>query len=157
MTEWYDDDGVRFAYPESWELIREETDGGVTLTVNADGTSFWTLALYPSSVSSAADMIESAVTAYRDEYPESDVYPVEGSLCGFPCEGRDVEFVCLELINTVSLRAFETPGFTAMVLFQGTDHELRETRPVLEAITRSLALTMPTVWSGELSDGRDFE
>ena len=157
MTEWYDDDGVRFAYPESWELIREETEGGVTLTVNGDGTSFWTLALYPSSMSSATDMIESAVAAYREEYQESDVYPVEGALCGFPCEGRDVEFVCLELINTVSLRAFETPGFTAMVLFQGTDHELRETRPVLEAITRSLSLTMPTVWSAELGDGRDFE
>lgn len=156
MTEWYDDDGVRFAYPESWELIREEADGAVMLTVNGDGTAFWTLALYPG-MSSATDLIESAVEAYCEEYQESDVYPVEGSLCGFPCEGRDVEFVCLELINTVSLRAFETPGFTAMVLFQGTDHELRETRPVLEAISSSLALTLPSAWSAELTDRPEFE
>ena len=142
MTEWYDDDGVRFAYPESWELTREVEDAGVVmLTVSGDGTSFWTLAIYPGVIS-ATELVESAVEAYREEYEEADVYPVEGSLCGFPCEGRDVEFVCLELINTASLRAFEAPGFTAVVLFQGTDQELRETRPVLEAITGSLALDL---------------
>ena len=145
MTEWYDDDGVRFAYPESWELSREEEEAGVVmLTVVADGTSFWTLALYPG-VTAANQLVETAVEAYREEYEEVDVYPVEGSLCGFPCEGCDVEFVCLELINTAALRAFETPGFTAVVLYQGTDHELRETRSVLEAITRSLTLTFPGV------------
>ena len=142
MTEWYDDDGVRFAYPESWELTREVEDAGVVmLTVSGDGTSFWTLAIYPGVIS-ATELVESAVEAYCEEYEEADVYPVEGSLCGFPCEGRDVEFVCLELINTASLRAFEAPGFTAVVLFQGTDQELRETRPVLEAITGSLALDL---------------
>ncbi len=142
MTEWYDDDGVRFAFPAGWDLTREEEDGAVMVSVHGDGTSFWTLALYPG-VEAAAALVESAVAAYQEEYEEADSYPVEASLCGFPCEGRDVEFVCLELINTASLRAFEAPGFTAVVLFQGTDHELRETRPVLEAITASLALTIP--------------
>ena len=143
MTEWYDDDGVKFAYPESWELTREDEEAGVVmLTVIGDGTSFWTLALY-SGVTAANNLMETAVEAYREEYEEVDVYPVEESLCGFTCEGCDVEFVCLELINTASLRAFETPGFTAVVLYQGTDHELRETRLVLEAITSSLSLTFP--------------
>ena len=41
MTEWYDDDGVRFAYPESWELTREDEEAGVVmLSVTGDGTSF---------------------------------------------------------------------------------------------------------------------
>ncbi|MEC9008848.1 MAG: hypothetical protein VX877_06265 [Planctomycetota bacterium] len=143
MTEWYDDDGVRFAFPESWELTREDEEPGVVmLSVTGDGTSFWTLALY-TGVTAASQLIETAVDAYREEYEEVDVYPVEGSLCVFPCEGCDVEFVCLELINTASLRAFETPGFAAVVLYQGTDHELRETRSVLEAITSSLSLTFP--------------
>ena len=142
MTEWYDADGVRFAYPESWQLTREGEEAGVVvLTVSGDGTSFWTLAIYPGTIT-PVELVESAVAAFREEYEEADVYPIEGALCGFPCEGRDVEFVCLELINTASLRAFESPGFTAVVLFQGTDHELRETRPVLEAITNSLALTL---------------
>ena len=145
MPEWYDDDGVRFAYPESWELTREVDEsepGSLMLSVQGDGTSFWTLALYPAAVS-AAELIESAVEAYRAEYEEADVYPVEGSMCGFPSEGRDVEFVCLELINTAVLRAFEAPGFTAMVLYQGSDHELAEMREVLEAISGSLKLSMP--------------
>ena len=145
MPEWYDDDGVRFAYPESWELTREVDEAeaeAVMLSVQGDGTSFWTLALYPGAVS-AVELVESAVEAYREEYEEADVYPVEGSMCGFPFEGRDVEFVCLELINTASLRAFEAPGLTAVVLFQGNDQELAETLPVLEAISGSLNLTVP--------------
>ena len=145
MTEWYEDDGVRFAYPESWELTREvEESGAVMLTVSGEGTSFWTLAIYPGATS-AAKLVESAVLAYREEYEEADVYSIEGSMCGFPFEGWDVEFVCLELINTATLRAFETPGFTAVVLYQGNDGELQETRSVLEAISGSLSLSVPGV------------
>jgi len=67
MTEWYEDDGVRFAYPESWELTRDvEESGAVMLTVSGEGTSFWTLAIYPGAAS-AAELAESAVLAYREE------------------------------------------------------------------------------------------
>ena len=142
MTRWYDDDGVRFAYPESWELAREEDAGEVRLSVSNDGTSFWSLTLFPGGPP-AIEVVETAVDAFRDEYDELDVYTIEESLCGFPVEGRALEFVCLELLNSAWLRGFETPGFTALVFFQGTDHELRKIRSVLEAITSSLRLLIP--------------
>ncbi|MBQ18123.1 MAG: hypothetical protein CMJ65_13455 [Planctomycetaceae bacterium] len=147
----YDDDGVRFAYPDSWELAREEDTGEVRLTVSGDGTSFWSLTLFPSGPA-AIEVVETAVDAFRDEYDELDVYCVEESLCGFPVEGRALEFVCLELINSAWLKGFETPGFTALVFYQGTDHELRQTRSVLEAITTSLQLLIP----GGSPDPRDL-
>jgi hypothetical protein len=36
------------------------------------------------------------------------------------------------------LRVFRTGRFTALVLYQGTDHELEETRNVLEEISNTL-------------------
>ena len=59
MTRWYDDDGVRFAYPESWELSREEDAGEVRLSVSNDGTSFWSLTLLPGGPP-AIEVVETA-------------------------------------------------------------------------------------------------
>ena len=47
--------------------------------------------------------------------------------------------LCFDLVNGASLRAFQIDGVTAFVLFQGTDAELESTRPILEAISASLA------------------
>jgi hypothetical protein len=49
-----------------------------------------------------------------------------------------VEFVCLELVNSAFLRAFRLGESSALVLYQGTDHELEDTRPILEEISASL-------------------
>ena len=65
---------------------------------------------------------------------------IRDRLFGTAAEGLDVEFVCLELVNTATLRALESDDFTALVLYQGTDHELEATRALLEGITSSLAL-----------------
>jgi hypothetical protein len=61
-----------------------------------------------------------------------------GSLCGLPALGRDLDFVCYDLVNSATLRAFQTSEKTVVVLYQGTDHELVSTRSQLEAITASL-------------------
>ena len=53
---------------------------------------------------------------------------------------RDVDFVCFELINSAFLRSFQTDRFTVLVLYQGFDGELAESRAVLEAISASLEL-----------------
>jgi hypothetical protein len=44
-----------------------------------------------------------------------------------------------ELINSAFLRAVEIGSRTALILYQGTDHELESTRTVLEAISASFA------------------
>jgi hypothetical protein len=51
---------------------------------------------------------------------------------------RDIDFVCLELLNSASIRAFRAREFTVLVLFQFTEGERDETGPILERITRSL-------------------
>jgi len=129
--------GVRFQFPETWEINEDEAEHEFTVTVSSPETSFWALTLvfdYPSP----QRLIDLAVQAFRDEYDEVDVYAADETVCNRAATSRNIEFVCLELLNSAFLRAFRTGRFTALVLYQGTDHELAATRDVLESILRSL-------------------
>ena len=72
------------------------------------------------------------------DYEEVEVVSQVGSLCGLPSLGRDLDFVCFDLMNSAILHSFQTSDLTVLVIYQGTDHELTSTRPLLEEITASL-------------------
>jgi hypothetical protein len=134
----FDAHGLRFRYPGSWTVSDDTTDDKIAVTVQSDGSAFWTVAVFPDAPQPAR-VVESAVAAYRDDYPELDVYPPEtradtrGTVLS-----RDLEFVCLELIAAARIESFQTGGATVLVLFQGSDVELESRRPILDAMTASI-------------------
>ena len=128
--------GVEFSFPDFWEFSEEEADNGdVALTVAAVGTCFWTLRILRSSPS-PDDVIRSCIDAFAEEYGEIDDYPATCRIAGEAAIGRELEFICLELVNSVGLYSVRTRRFTLLVWWQGTDHELLEVRPLLEQMTR---------------------
>lgn len=129
--------GVQFHYPEDWELQEQESEAGVMISANSPGASFWSVSLQFEGPE-PEHVLQEATDVFKGEYPELDSYPVEETVCHRISVGRDIEFVCLELLNTACLRAFRTGEFTVLVLYQGNDDELEETRESLEAITASL-------------------
>ena len=133
----YRSHGVRFQYPDYWELTEQRQENELSITVSSPETSFWSLTLLPDGPS-PDEIMASAMVAFEDEYEELDIYPSEASICDRRSVARDVEFVCLELVNSAFLRAFRLGERSALVLYQGTDHELEETRETLEEITSSL-------------------
>jgi hypothetical protein len=137
MDEIYVGHGVRFRYPDDWDLSEQQTVNEVTVTVSSRETSFWSLTLFFDRPQ-PEQVLQTAMDALRDEYEDIDVYPVETALCRISNLSRDVEFVCFELINSAFLREYRTARFTALVLYQATDHELQETRSVLEGISNTL-------------------
>ena len=84
-------------------------------------------------------MVEAAVEAFREEYDELDDYPSKVRLCRRPTVSRDVDFVCLELLNSAGIRAFRAADFTVLVLYQFTEAERSDAAPILERITRNLS------------------
>ena len=148
LLETYRSHGVEFTYPEHWELAEDREGEQLSVSVSSPGTSFWLLSLFFDRPA-PDQLIESALQAYREEYDELDVYPAAKRLGSYDCIGRDVQFVCLELINSASLCALQNGGVTALVLYQGTDHELEETRPILEAISSSLQFHQPAEFQDE--------
>lgn len=147
MDETYSGHGVQFSYPATWEISEQRQPGEVSITVSSPGTAFWNLTLFfdepdPESI------IEATLDAFREEYDELDIYPATAAVCRRPAVARDLEFVCLELLNSAWVRAFRAPEFSALVLYQATDAELHEILPVMEGITQSLIFDE----SGQMDD-----
>lgn len=135
----YQSNGVTFRYPSEWELTEEQTDEQLSITVTSPQTAFWTLILFPDCPE-PDDVVETVLDAFHEEYPEMDEYPTKARIGRRRTVGRDIDFVCLDVLNLARVRAFRTSGFTALVLFQMTEAEEDETGPILEMITRSLSL-----------------
>jgi hypothetical protein len=133
----YDNHGIRFRFPKTWELSEETSGDETTISVQSDETSFWTIVLFKSRPDPEA-VLDAVVDAFEQDYEEVDVLTAVSSLCGLPSLGRDLDFVCYDLLNSATLRAFQTSNQTVLVIFQGTDHELETTRTQLESISASL-------------------
>ncbi len=137
MDKLYNAHGIRFRYPGDWELSEQEDGGDVTVTVASRETSFWTISLLDGRPDPER-VLREALDTFHGEYAELDEYPAQAKIHETPCEARDLQFVQYELINSAFLRVCPAGSMTALVLYQGTDHELEHTRPILEAITQSL-------------------
>lgn len=134
----YEFHGLSFRYPGGWELTEEKNGDQTAITVSSPGTAFWTLSLF-SACPEPEDVIAAVLDAFHEEYTEMDEYPAKARLCKRPTVARDIDFVCLELLNTARARAFRTRECTVMVLFQWTEGEREDFEPTLERITRSLS------------------
>lgn len=134
----YESHGVLFDYPDIWELSEQnEPDGDIVVTVAANGTCFWTLRILPSCPA-PPEVVGSCVEAFREEYEDMEESATHQSLAEMPAYTRELNFTCFELINTAVLSSVRTMEFTLLVWWQGTDHELAETREILDHMTGSL-------------------
>jgi len=131
--------GISFEYPGSWELTKEvdEANGEIQISIAAGDSSFWLISLYFADIS-AEELYNQSVKVFKDEYPDLDLYKIKAELAGKTCLACDIDFVCSELVNSAYLRLFQTELFTAFILYQGTDQDLKTTLKDLEAISNSL-------------------
>ncbi len=137
MDATYQAHGVQFRYPNEWEVSEQRERDQVSITVSSPDTAFWTVSLFPGCPE-PEDIVAAALDAFREEYEELDEYPSRARVCQSRTIARDIDFVCLELLNSAGLRAFRAPQFTVLVLFQLTEAERTEIAPIFEGMTNSL-------------------
>jgi len=137
VTSRYDAHGVRFQFPEEWTLTEQCSEQHIAINVDSPNTSFWSLTLFLDRPQ-PRDVIQSVIETFREEYDEIDVYPSHSRTVDQEAVARDIEFFCLEMVNGAFVRVFETERFTGLILFQGTETELQETRALLDGISASL-------------------
>ncbi|NQV24605.1 MAG: hypothetical protein HQ518_09580 [Rhodopirellula sp.] len=133
----FEEHGVRFEYPDHWELSHEHHDEDFSVTVESDGTAFWMLSVLQGRPV-AEDVIAAALESFSAEYDPVDVYESADRICMLPTVAKDVDFYELEMVNRASLRACETDDTTIFVLLQMSDTERTNAEPLLKAITDSL-------------------
>lgn len=134
----YHERGLSFRYPRGWELSEEAHGSQRTITLQTAGASFWSLTLFDDRLE-PDQILDSILQAFQEDYEDVDVYPVQTKVLNQPAAAADLDFVYLDLVNSVSIRAFQTDDRSAVVLFQGTDAELDILRDQFDAVTASLA------------------
>jgi hypothetical protein len=133
----FDENGIRFRYPENWKVEREENDAGWTVSVQSPDTAFLLISLREDKTSTE-EMVETALEALREDYPDLEADECVDSLAGQPAIGHNIRFFSLDLTNTCWIRSFYSAGGTMLVLCQSNDLELEKTEPILRAICASL-------------------
>lgn len=142
MREVYDRHGITFQYPADWEVSEQEQGDECLITVSGPGTSFWSIGLFRDRPHPDL-VLETALAAYQDEYPDLDSYPAEDEILDQPTNGYDLEFFCLELVNTARVRSFLANDFTVLIMCQADDTELKSSEPIFEEMTKSLDCDLP--------------
>ena len=128
-------DGVRFQYPESWSMTREDGDNGWIVTVQRSETAFFILRLDDQMPDVA---VKTALDALRSEYPELEAEEVHETIAGQSAVGHDIQFFSLDLTNTCCTRVLTCEMGTLLAMWQADDLELDEVEPIFRAICASL-------------------
>ena len=140
MAAIFHEDGIRFQYPENWQLERQDTDHGWTVAVQSPQTAFL-LVSFDGAMPDADQMPDSALEVLRTEYPDLEAEACLESVAGQPAVGHNIRFISLDLTNTCWSRSFVADLGTVHLFWQANDLELATLEPVLRAICTSLKLT----------------
>ena len=133
----YEDRGVRFRYPTSWQLEQEDTEAGWTLTLQSPNTAFILLSLR-EDMPAPAELADSVYEALRQEYPSLESEEAVESVAGQPAVGHDIRFFSFDLTNTCWTRCFRSDAGTLLLMCQANDLDLETQEPVMRAICASL-------------------
>src|SRR5438552_15017876 len=139
MVAEFDAPGIRFKYPENWQLEREDNETGWTVSIQSPETAFLMLCLR-EDMPPTDEVAQSALEALREVYPDLEADECVDSVAGQPAVGHDIQFFSLDLTNTCWTRSFHSARGTVLVLCQTNDLEMEKNEPVLRAICASLEL-----------------
>lgn len=137
----FEDHGIRFEYPEDWEIEIDEDGPVTTVSLNApDGLAF-SMVTVDEDRPAPAGLVDEALGAMREEYPTLDAAPALETIAGHRAVGFDVEFISLDLTNACTIRCFRTERRTVLLFGQWSDIEDEEVAAVLVAVRRSFEET----------------
>ena len=140
MTDTFQRDGVRFAYPPDWQLETEtEGDDGWTASLQGPGTAFLVVSYCPG-IDDPGELVDAAVEGLQADYPDLDADDAMDSIGGQPAVGADVNFSHFDLTNTCWIRAVQAADGALLVLAQCTDEELDDQGEALQGIMATLAV-----------------
>lgn len=140
MATQFQQDGIRFLYPENWDLQREETASGWTLSLQSPDTAFMVMA-FDEDMPEPGYMARTVLEALQGEYKELEFDDCVESVAGQPAVGHDIRFYSFDLTNSCWIRSFYSGRGTVLLMWQVNDLELDETEKVLRAIAKSMEIT----------------
>ena len=141
MTATYDRMGIRFLYPENWEIVDEMVDAWPRMvSVQSPTGAFWSIAIHPAPAD-ADQLADEALQAMQEEYDDLETEPIREDIAGLDAGGYDLQFYCLNLVVSMRLRTFQLGDHAILLMYQGEDRDFDRLERVFGAITASLFRT----------------
>jgi hypothetical protein len=140
MPALFEGQGIRFAYPENWQLEEAQTEQGWSVTVQSPGTAFLLINIQKDRPG-VQEVLDTTLSTLREDYPELEAEPASERIAGRPARGHDIQFFSLDLVNTCWTRCIRTNDRTLLILCQTNDLELEIAEPVLRAMRASIELS----------------
>src|SRR5438552_18400227 len=88
MASLFDSDGVQFLFPENWELQRDDTDTGWTVSLQSPDTAFLIVA-FDAGMPETDYMARTVLEALEEEYKDLESEDCLESVAGQPAVGYD--------------------------------------------------------------------
>jgi hypothetical protein len=139
MPRVYEQDGVRFMYPDNWAVEEMRAAGEVSLHIQGPHTGFVLLVIYDGQ-RDCGQLVAQVVDAMKEEYPELDTQDVDEPVGEHPACGCDLNFFSFDLTNTAWVRAFRTTQRSLLVMGQCNDLDLGPAEMVFRAVCASLTV-----------------
>ena len=145
MSAIYEKLGVRFMYPDTWEVIDEDPAADPrSISVHNKTGAFWSVTAYRAGIE-PAEIAAAALSALRDEYEELEAEEVTEQIGPLDADGYDVHFYVQQLVAAARIRAFEYDSRTILLLCQGEDREFDQLARVFDAMTLSFIGATPSL------------
>jgi hypothetical protein len=143
MTACYDKSGIRFLYPENWQITDEEVSrDGFSLSVQSPESAFWSLNVYESE-RDPGSLVDAVLKSMEGEYEGIESSALKERFGEIESLGYDMCFYCLDFVVDSRVLAARALGRTVLILWQAEDREFDRLEPVFRAMTLSLLNPQP--------------
>ncbi|MDA7951791.1 MAG: hypothetical protein MPJ24_09930 [Pirellulaceae bacterium] len=136
----FEQDEIRFQYPENWTLASETGEEGVvSVSLQSPENSCFFLERYNEQldlVELAHQMKEEMANEYKDLEFEADENNEE--LFGHSVTGYDLRFYCLDFLVLARLACLHVEDKTIVIMWQAESRLFEKNELVYQAITKSL-------------------
>ena len=143
MPSEYNKSGIRFQYPDNWQLEESDTSADCqTVSVYSPGGAFWAVARH-TRLADTKELAQAAVEALREEYAEIEVEAASDTIADHELVGYDLSFYYVDLTNTAWVRSLRADKSTFTIFYQAEDREMKEIQAVMQAMTISFLRNLP--------------
>jgi hypothetical protein len=141
MAGTFEDCGIRFQYPDDWEVEVTNEESVTTVALHSPSGLAFALVSLDDSRPLPKDVADQALATMREEYPDLDSSEAQEVIRGHRVVGHDVEFISLDVANSCAIRCFRTQRRTVLLFGQWSDLEGGQTDSLLAAVRGSLEET----------------
>ncbi len=144
MTATYQQNDLKFLYPENWTLTDDPTAPlPRAITLESPGGIIWSVHLYPVDAE-VDEVLDEAIDTLRETYSDLELSTEDTDFDSFEGKAFGALFFCLDFLVRIKLQIYNTPEYKLMLWYQCEDRDFDQQEMVFQAISTTLIESLGT-------------